>query len=77
MQDSESGRPIPLTERRLRDVAGMCGYLSFSADTIRELANGLLAPARIRVPGPGGSKVLFDRMLVDQIVLGWRTPGRP
>jgi hypothetical protein len=65
----------PLTERRLLSVRGMCGYLSLSDDTIRTMATGVLASARVTVPGAGGGKVLFDRLLVDQIVAGWRTPA--
>jgi len=54
----------------------MCGYLSLGDDTIRTMATGVLASARVTVPGAGGGKVLFDRLLVDQIVAGWRAVGR-
>jgi hypothetical protein len=73
-QASKTDRMVPLNERRLLDVPAMCGYLSLGDDTIRELANGVLASARVRIPGPGGAKVLFDRLLVDQTVAAWRQP---
>ena len=72
---SKTDRVAPLTERRLLDVPGMAGYLSLGDDTIRELETGLLASARVHVPGPGGGKVLFDRHVVDQIVAGCAACG--
>jgi hypothetical protein len=72
-QVSKTDPNIPLTERRLLSVRGMCGYLSLGDDTIRTMGTGVLASARVTVPGAGGGKVLFDRLLVDQIVAGWRT----
>ena len=75
-QDKESGRPTPLNERRLLDVAGAAAYLSIAADTVRELdASGVLAAARVRLPAPGGrvlNRVLFDRAELDRLVVGWR-----
>src|SRR5882724_562331 len=66
-QDSQSGRPTPLTERRLLDVAQTAAYLGdLAEDTVRELLDrGVLTPARVVIPGPGGRplrKVLFDRL---------------
>ena len=81
VQDSESGRPspVPLTERRLLDVAGLAAYLSMAEDTIRELdASGRLSAARVRVPTANGRelrKVLFDRLAVDRLVVGWSAPA--
>ncbi len=72
---SKTDRLTPLTERRLLDVRGMCAYLSLGDDTIRELGTSRLAKARVTIPGPGGGKVLFDRLVVDQIVAGWRSPA--
>jgi hypothetical protein len=77
-QDSESGRPA-LHERRLLDVAMAASYLGdLGEDTVRELdARGVLTPARVKIPGRGGQpirKVLFDRLELDRLVSGWRTP---
>jgi len=77
-QDSESGRPS-LTERRLLDVAMAARYLGdLGEDTVRELdASGVLTPARVKIPGRGGQpirKVLFDRLELDRLVSGWKTP---
>ena len=48
-------------------------------DTVRELdASGVLTPARVKIPGRGGQplrKVLFDRLELDRLVAGWRTPA--
>lgn len=48
-------------------------------DTVRELdASGVLTPARVKIPGPHGEplrKVLFDRLVLDRLVAGWRTPA--
>jgi hypothetical protein len=79
-QDSQSGRPTRLTERRLLDVAQTAAYLGdLSEDTVRELdASGVLTPARVKIPGHGGQpirKVLFDREVLDRLVAGWRTPA--
>ena len=79
-QDSPSGRPVLLTERRLLDVAMTAAYLSLKDDdTVRELdASGVLTPARVLIPGAGGRplrKVLFDRLELDRLVAGWRAPA--
>jgi hypothetical protein len=79
-QDSESGRPTLLTERRLLDVAQTAAYLGdLAEDTVRELdASGVLTPARVVIPGAGGRplrKVVFDRVVLDRLADGWRTPA--
>lgn len=79
-QDSESGRPTPLTERRLLDVAQTAAYLGgLGTDTVYELdASGVLTPARVVITGKSGKqlrKVLFDRLALDRLVDGWRTPA--
>jgi hypothetical protein len=78
-QDSQSGRPTPLTERRLLDVAQTAAYLGgLGEDTVRELdASGVLTPARVVIPSTSGRplrKVLFDRLVLDRLADGWRTP---
>ena len=78
-QDSQSGRPS-LDERRLLDVTMAAAYLGdLGEDTVRELdASGVLTPARVKIPGRGGQplrKVLFDRLELDRLVAGWRTPA--
>ena len=77
-QGSQSGGPS-LTERRLLDVAMAARYLGdLGEDTVRELdASGVLTPARVKIPGRGGQpirKVLFDRLELDRLVSGWKTP---
>lgn len=78
-QDSQSGRPTPLTERRLLDVPSLGAYLGgLSDDTVRELERGVLASARVRIPGRGGKtlrNVLFDRLVVDRLIAGWVAPS--
>jgi len=79
-QDSQSGRPTLLTERRLLDVAQTAAYLGdLAEDTVRELLDrGVLTPARVVIPGAGGRpmrKVLFDRLALDRLADGWRTPA--
>jgi hypothetical protein len=79
-QDSESGRPTPLTERRLLDVPMLGAYLGgLGEDTVREMdASGVLTAARVRLPAANGRelrKVLFDREVIDRLVAGWRTPA--
>jgi len=48
-------------------------------DTVRELLDrGVLTPARVVIPGAGGRpmrKVLFDRLALDRLADGWRTPA--
>ena len=78
-QDSQFGQPS-LAERRLLDVAMAAAYLGdLGEDTVRELdARGVLTPARVKIPGRGGQpirKVLFDRLELDRLVSGWRTPA--
>jgi hypothetical protein len=64
-QDSQSGRPTPLTERRLLDVAQTAAYLGgLGEDTVRVLdASSVLTAARvvITIKGRAMRKVLFDR----------------
>jgi hypothetical protein len=79
-QDSQSGRPTLLSERRLLDVAQTAAYLGgLGEDTVRELdASGVLTPARVTIPGASGRpmrKVLFDRLVLDRLADGWRTPA--
>ena len=78
--DSQSGRPTALTERRLLDVAMTAAYLGgLGEDTVRELdASGVLTPARVLIPGQRGQalrKVLFDRLVLDRLVGGWKAPA--
>jgi hypothetical protein len=65
---------------RLLDVAATAAYLGgLGEDTVRELdASGVLTPARVKIPGRDGQpmrKVLFDRLELDRLVAGWRTPA--
>lgn len=68
-----------MTERRLLDVAMTAAYLSLGEDTVRELdASGVLTPARVLIPGQRGQalrKVLFDRLVLDRLVGGWKAPA--
>ena len=80
-QDSQSGRRrVLLTERRLLDVASTASYLGLGEDTVRELdASGVLTAARVKIPSgvgrPPMRRVLFDRLELDRLVSGWRTPA--
>lgn len=75
---STKRRPAPLTERRLLDVQSAADYLGgLGTDTVREMALGALASARVYLPGAAGPlrKVLFDRLELDRLVAGWRAPA--
>jgi hypothetical protein len=68
-------------ESRLLDVAQTAAYLGgLSDDTVRELDySGVLTPARVMIPadkhGRPIRKVLFDRLVLDRLISGWRTPA--
>ena len=75
LHDCQSGRPdrprAPIDQRRLLGVSETADYMSIGTDTVRELAATKLRSARVEIPG--NARVLFDRLELDRIVVGWRT----
>jgi len=66
---------------RLLSVADTAKYLGVSAYTIRDWnSRGVLASARVRPPASAGNgdsrRVLFDRLVLDRLVDGWRSAVR-